>query len=91
MKNLHSLDLPEKEQSKLDKACGLYAANSNIHFKVLKQSEHELIIRVHQNETVSGKYLDAKELISRTKGLFSEFFPNHDTHVRPLPFRPPNK
>ncbi len=86
MKNIQSLDLPKQELSKLNKACGLYAANSNITFKVLNQSENELIIAVRQSKNVKGKYLEAKELINRTKNLFKEFFPNHSIHVRPIPY-----
>jgi hypothetical protein len=90
LKNIHYLDLPDKDKENLNKSAGLYAANSNITFKVLKVDGKELVVEVRQGKNQKDKYLDTSELIDRAKKLFNHFYPDHDVHVRPKPYqRPP--
>ncbi len=89
IKNIHYLDLSDNDLSNLDKSAGLYAANSSITFKVLKYKDDELIIEVRQDKNTKGKYLSKKELIKRTKDLFSHFFSGTSIHVRPVPYEHP--
>ena len=67
----------------MDKAAGVYAANANITFKILKYNDSDLIVEVRQGKNQKEKYQDSKGLIQRGKELFIKFFPDHSIHIRP--------
>ncbi|MAO65063.1 MAG: hypothetical protein CL666_08685 [Balneola sp.] len=90
LKNIHYLNLSEQDKKNLDKSAGMYAANANITFKVLKVDDDELVIEVRQGKNASDKYQNTSGLVDRGKKLFSHFYPDHDIHIRPKPYqRPP--
>lgn len=89
LKNIHYLSLNEEDKKNLDKSAGVYAANANITFKVLKADEEELVVEVRQGKNPKDKYLQVSELIKRAKDLFGHFFPDHNIHVRPSPYKRP--
>jgi hypothetical protein len=87
IKNFHFLELEKEEQLQLVRAAGMYAANANITFKILKKpKDDEILVEVTQGKNQSNKYQDSKGLIKRTKDLFGRFFPDHRIHVRPVVF-----
>lgn len=90
LKNIHYLkDLSEQDKNNLDKSAGVYAANANITFKVLKFDDSQLVVEVRQGKNPADKYLQVSDLIKRAKDLFGHFYPGRDIHVRPKPYRRP--
>lgn len=89
LKNIHYLKLNDAELKQLDKAAGLYAANSNITFKILKADESKILAEVRQHKNTKGSYLSRNELVKRLKDLLGHFFPDHTIYARPKPYNPP--
>lgn len=53
---------------------------------MLSADENEVIVKVWQNENEAGKYLNAKELIDRTKDVFNMLPDGLALRMRPVPY-----
>jgi hypothetical protein len=88
MKGIEFLPFLSKEQRKLLETSEInYRRFARIYFRILSYDGKELIIKVWQTENPSGKYLSSKELIERTKNVFTGIIPeNVELRIRPIPF-----
>jgi DNA-binding MarR family transcriptional regulator len=83
MKGMELLPFLTDEQRKLLETSELnYKRFARIYFKVLSYAENELVVKVWQMENPAEKYLSAKELVERAKGVFEGILPeNTKLHV----------
>ena len=89
MKGLEKLNLTADKKRIIEKSEVSFKRFARIYFEVLSYDGKELIIKVWQQENPSKKYLGAKELIERTKGVFDGIVPESvKIHCRPIPFEP---
>jgi hypothetical protein len=89
IKHIHYVDIADDLLTHLDKAAGVYAANANITFKILKYNDSDLIVEVRQGKNQREKYQDTKGLIKLGKELFIKFFPDHSIHIHPKTYSLP--
>lgn len=87
--NLHYLNDYLADTRDLKQGANLYKRQANISFKIQKADHVVIIVEVRQGRNSQNKYLSTKELIVRTKDLFSRFFPEHTIHTRPKPYHAP--
>lgn len=81
------LELSSENEKRLLEFASQYKKFAKIYFAVQTRSFNSITVKVWQNETVAGKYLDAKELIQRANDMLLEFIPsNFMLHVRPVVF-----
>ena len=64
-----------------------YRRFARIFFQILAANDSEVVVKVWQMENHAQKYLSAKELIDRTKGVFADVLPpDVKLYVRPVVF-----
>lgn len=88
IKNIHLLELSEKDREKIEAGALQYRKYSNIVFKVLEAGPKTITVRVSQGKHLSENYLDKKELAARAKEFFTKFFPDQTIHIRAFPYKP---
>lgn len=72
----------------LEKGAALHKRHGGIEFKVLKVEGKKITIGAIQRKNFAGNYLSQKELVDRTKKLFTRFLPDHTVIVHAIPFMP---
>ena len=88
MKNLELLNFLTREQiEKIKLSEQNYLRFARIYFSIVSFENSELIVKVWQRENKAGKYLTAKELIDRAKGVFADIDSEINIHFRPIPFK----
>lgn len=89
MKGLEKLNLTADKKRIIEKSESSFKRFARIYFEVLSFNGEELVIKVWQHENPARKYLGAKDLVERTKGVFEGIVPGYvKIHCRPIPFEP---
>jgi hypothetical protein len=78
--------LNEGDTAKLETGAKLHNRHSRITFQILKADDKTVLVQTHQGKSPAGNYLTQKELIARTKDLFSKFLPDHKINVHATPY-----
>ncbi|NDV56937.1 hypothetical protein [Bacteroides sp. 519] len=89
MKGIEKLSfLTPENKNRLFTSERLYRQHARIEFEVLNfdDTSNEVIIKVWQNENVMERYLEPKELISRTKEVFDIVPEGTRVHVHPVAY-----
>lgn len=76
MKNLDLLPLPEEKKKRLSTFSRMYRQNARIFMDVISFEDNRLIVRAEQKEMVNDRFLNHKELIERTRNVFTGEIPN---------------
>jgi hypothetical protein len=89
MKGIELLPFLAAEQRKWLETSELsYRRHARIYFQILSYSPGELCVKAWQMENPLDKYLSSKELVERTKGVFSGILPpDTKLHVRPIVYK----
>jgi len=88
IKNIHRLDLSDKDREKLESGATLHKRYSNIQFKILEVEAGAAVIRVSQGRHLSENYANKKTLVTRTRELFQPFLPGVKIHPQAIPYEP---
>jgi hypothetical protein len=88
IKNIHLLELSDKDRDKLEAGAALHRKMSNITFKILEVNEKAIVIRAVQGKHLSENYADKKTLVARTRELFEPFLPGKKIHPQVITFEP---
>ena len=75
MKNLDLLPIEEEKKKRLASFARAYRQNARIYMDVVSFEKDQLVVRVEQKEMVGDRYLNHKELIQRTRDMFSGEIP----------------
>lgn len=88
LKNIHLLEISEKDKARLEHGAALHKRMSNIEFKILEITDKSIAIRVSQGKHMSENYADNKTLVTRTRELFEPFFPDLKIQPQAIPYEP---
>lgn len=90
VKNIHKIAslLSEDDIIKIETGAALHKRHSNIAFKILSVDDTAITLSVTQGKNQTEIYLNAKELIQRSKDLFSKFLPEFKLNVGPIVYTP---
>ena len=89
MKGIEKLNLSNDKKKLLDKSEISFKRFARIYFEVLRCNGIEVVVKVWQLDNPAKKYLSAKELIDRTKGVFSGIVPDDlKINCRTVPYEP---
>ena len=89
MKGIELLPFLTDEQKGLLETSGTnYKRFARVYFQILEFADNAVVVKVWQLDNPAKRYLTSKELIERTKEVFSlDILPsNVKLHVRPVPF-----
>lgn len=90
VKNIHLLELNEEQKQRLEAGALLYKRFDNFTFKIKQYKDKILIVEARQGKNYKKEYFSEKEIIEKTKKLFTDFskdFQPEKIHVGVIPFR----
>jgi|GEM_PF-353804 len=88
IKNVHLLsDIDENGIKKMELAAIAHLRNSGITFKIVENSDKEVVIQVRQEKHSAGNYHSKKRLIEIVHETYDRFFHGKKIKVGALPFQ----